>query len=69
MLADTERCFTQHLEGAMVREFGCLLRHNQPYKVIEFRKLDTSVDVIAGWVVYDSTGLSKLLFVVAVSSM
>ena len=68
MLAGTEGCTSQNLAGAMVREFECLRCHSQPYKVIEFKKVDTSVDVTASWVVHDATGSSKL-FVVVVRSM
>ena len=69
MLAGTEGCTTQNLAGAMVREFECLRCHSQPYKVFEFRKVDTSVDVTASWVVHDATGSSKLLFGFVVRSM
>ena len=57
MLAGTEVCITQHLAGAMVREFEFLRCHGRPYKSIEFRKLFTSVDVAAGSVAHDSKGL------------
>ena len=53
----------------MVREFGYLRCHGQPYEVIEFKKLDTSVDVTASWVVHDTTDSSELLLVAAVRSM